>query len=400
MDTSKMLRLTGLDVGLISSLANQSGQLRNTIVELSELLERSLVHSQVVYVFQHYNLGKVTDVYEIFGGYVNRSFGVYTEKDGEKYCYFVRMYKPGIRESEIELEHSLIDFSIANGLDMAAGLIRADNQKTYVKISEEIKGKVVKRFFAVYDFLPGEDKYTWDNPNLNDEEYASAAMVLATLHNSARNFDPRGRKRAEPKIMELLPMLPGLFREFAEREVNTKFHKYFLNNIDEIIAIVDRIRIPEDELKKMPFNPIHSDFHPGNLKFKDNKVVGIFDFDWCKIDLRLFDVCLALVYACSSWQDESDGVMLLEKSAIFLESYQKTLQALGGLPPLNDVEIQYLPSMIAAANVYLINWGVTAYYSGKDLNVYEYLAYLQHNVRLMKWIENHGAEILQMAKSI
>lgn len=400
MDTSKMLRLTGIDGSLICSLVNQSGQLKSAIVKLSELLEMSLVHSQVVNLFEHYNLGKITDVYEIFGGYVNRSFGVYTEKDGEKYCYFVRLYKPGITENEIELEHSLIDFSIANGLDMAAGLIRANNQKTYVKISEDIDGKAVKRFFAVYDFLPGEDKYTWDNPNLNDEEYASAAMVLATLHNAARNFDPRGRKRAEPKIMELLPMLPGLFREFAEREVNTKFHKYFLNNLDEITALVDRIRIPEDDLIKMPFNPIHSDFHPGNLKFKDNRVVGIFDFDWCKIDLRLFDVCLALVYTCSSWHDDLDGIMLLEKCVIFLESYQKTLLALGGLPPLNEVEKQYFPSMIAAANLYLINWGVTSYYAGTGLNVYEYLAYLQHNVRLMKWIENHRNEIIKMAKLI
>lgn len=195
-------------------------------------------------------------------------------------------------------------------------------------------------------------------------------------------------------------MLPGVFREYSERADDTKFGKYFLKNLDQILAVAERTRIPENDLAQLPQNPIHSDYHPGNLKFKDNKVIGIFDFDWCKIDLRLFDVSLAIVYACSSWMDEQDGTLLLDKCRIFLQSYQTTLRKLGGLSPLNEIEIEYLPTMIAAANMYLINWCVTAFYKGTDLSVYEYLAYLQHNVRLMKYIESHREEILKMAESI
>ncbi|KNZ68753.1 aminoglycoside phosphotransferase [Thermincola ferriacetica] len=400
MNLSNMHRLTPLDTDQTLSLVSQSGQLKNIAIKLSELLEGALVYSQIVSVFTHYDLGTVTDVYQMLGGYVNKSYGVCTEKNGIKHWYFVRMYKSGITESEIQLEHSLIDFCIANGLDIAAGLIRTHNQKTYVKISEDNNGKAVDRFFAVYDFLPGEDKYTWDNPTLNDKEYVSMAEALATFHNAARNFDPQGRERVEPRIMELLPMLPVLFKEFAERKNESKFHVYYVKNLPEFLETINRTRIPEEDLDKMPLNPIHSDFHPGNLKFKDNRVVGIFDFDWCKIDLRIFDVALAMVYACCSWLDESDGVLLLDKCRIFLESYQRTLTALNGLAPLNETEIHYLPTMIAAANMYLINWTVTAFYTGSDLNVYEYLAYLQHNVRVMKWIENHGDEILQVGKSL
>jgi len=400
MSTNKMLLLSGLDEVLISSLVSRSGQLKKSIIELSEMLERSQTHGQIVNIFEEYDLGKVIDVHEIFGGYVNRSFGVTTEKNGQNHRYFVRLYKLGITENEIELEHSLIDYSIAHGLDMAAGLIRANDQKTFVKFSEDINGNQIERFGAIYDFLPGEDKYTWDNPTLNDEEYASSASVLATFHNAARDFDPRGRKRAEPKIMEFLPMLPGLFKEFLEWGVKSKFHAHFLSNIDQILSVIERTKIPDEDLAKLPQNPIHSDYHPGNLKFKDNKVVGIFDFDWSKIDLRLFDVCLALVYTCSSWQSDHDGTLLLDKSKIFLESYQKTLQTLGGLTPLNEWEIKYLPTMLAAANMYLISWSVNAYYHDSDLNVYEYLAYLKHNVRIMKWIDDHKEEILKMAMSI
>ena len=44
----------------------------------------------------------------------------------------------------------------------------------------------------------------------------------------------------------------------------------------------------------MPHCAIHCDFHPGNLKYENNRVVGIFDFDWSKIDLRLFDLRMAV----------------------------------------------------------------------------------------------------------
>lgn len=200
--------------------------------------------------------------------------------------------------------------------------------------------------------------------------------------------------------MEFLPTLPKVYKELASREVSTKFHQYYLNNIDLILEVIESSQIQNEALEKMSFCPCHNDYHPGNLKYTNNKVVGIFDFDWSKIDLRLFDVSLALAYCCSSWQDEKDGTLLLDKCSIFLKSYQGKLAELGGLEPLNAVEIEYLPTMLAAANMYLINWDVTAYYAGTDLNEYEYMAYLKHNVRLMKWIENHKAEIAEMAKSL
>lgn len=119
-----------------------------------------------------------------------------------------------------------------------------------------------------------------------------------------------------------------------------------------------------------------------------------------KDDFGLFDVCLALAYCCSSWQDEKDGDLLLDKCSIFLKAYQSKLVELGGLEPLNALELEWLPTMMAAANIYLINWDVLAYYAGKNLNEYEYIAYLQHNIRLMIWIENHKAEIAELGKSL
>ncbi|MHB8075493.1 phosphotransferase enzyme family protein [Desulfosporosinus fructosivorans] len=400
MNTSKMRKLEEQNVNHTFDLFAHSVELKKIAANIFESMETALIRNQVVDAIQCYDLGAVTAVYEIFGGYVNRSFGILTEKDGAQHEYFVRKYKYGIAKTEILLEHNMIDYSIAHGLDIAAGLIRTTDGTTFVKRTEGTEGKTTDIYFAVYQFLQGEDLYTWDTPNLNDAEYASAAEVMATFHNAAKDFDPQGLERVEPKMMELLPTLPEKYKALAKMEIDTKFHKYYNSKLDSILEVVERSQIPAEILEEMPYTPCHNDFHAGNLKYVNNKIVGIFDFDWSKIDHRLVDVSLALAYLCSSWQDEKDGVLLLDKCAIFLKSYQQKLVEMGGLVPLNAVELEYLPTMIAAANMYLINWDVVAYYNGTNLNEYEYIAYLQHNVRLMNWIENHKAEIADLVNSL
>jgi len=400
MNTSKMRQLEEQNVDHVFALFNQSEELKKIAANIFESMETALIRNQVVDALDSYDLGAVTAVYEIFGGYVNRSFGILTEKGGVKSEYFVRKYKYGIAETEILLEHTMIDYSIAHGLDIAAGLIRTKNGLTFVKKTEGANGKTTDIYFAVYEFLQGDDLYTWDTPNLNDEEYASAAEVMATFHNAARDFDPQGLERVEPKIMELLPILSEKYKDLADKDIDTKFHKYYRSKLDSILEVIKSSQIPDKIQAMMPYSPCHNDFHAGNLKYVNSKIVGIFDFDWSKIDHRLFDVTLALAYLCSSWQDEKDGVLLLDKCAIFLKSYQRKLLELGGLEPLNAVELEFLPMMIAAANIYLINWDVLAYYEGTNLNEYEYMAYLQHNVRLMNWIEKNKADIGDMAKSL
>lgn len=397
MDTNRMLHFEKMSLEKTVELFSQSQILKSIASNIYASMEVALLRTQIIELIEeNYDIGKVEEVYEIFGGYVNRSFGIYVKKDGQLKEYFVRKYKNGITDKEIMFEHKLINFSIENGLTMAAGLIRTKADKTYIKTQN---GELTDHY-AIYDYLPGEDKYTWDNPNCNDAEYASAAEVLALFHNSSRDFDPHGLERIEPKIMEFLPTRPAVYQEFAARELNTKYHGYYLKNIDAILEVIQTSQIPEAIWRKLPLNPCHNDFHPGNLKYSNNRAVGLFDFDWSKIEVRLFDVCLSLTYFCSSWEDENDGVLRLDKCAIFLDSYQKKLKELSGLTPLTDLEKEQFPTMMAAANMYLVNWDICAYYNGSDLNEYEYIAYLSHNVRLMKWIESHKEEIAGMIKSI
>ena len=358
-------------------------------------LEGTWLHQQLIEIIDElYDLGRVQEVYEILGGYINRSYGLVVERDGIRKNYFLREYKPGIAEDEIKFEHALITHCAIRGFTVAAQVIANRQGATYIKPANS------KSFFAVYEFLEGEDKYAWNNPTLNDEEFVSASKMLATFHTAALEFDPGKFQRVEPPIRDLLPTLSSEFKKYAKTGGTSNFHRFFLAHLKDILASIANSRITEVDTSQMPFCPIHCDYHPGNLKYDNNRVVGIFDFDWSKIDLRLFDVCMAVDYFCCSWDGKTDGDLHMEKVALFLNAYQDQLNQTDILKPLNEAEIKILPGMLTAANLCIINWIVSTFYADDDLNDHEYLAYLKHSVRLMYSIEKHRRTISRIAADL
>jgi homoserine kinase type II len=145
--------------------------------------------------------------------------------------------------------------------------------------------------------------------------------------------------------------------------------------------------------ENLPVIPIHGDYHPGNLKWADDQVVAIFDFDWSKMDLRLFDVAMAAIYFCSRWDGNRDGEFRCDKCELFMGAYQQELDRSAGLEPLTPAEQKLLPKMLDIANIYLIRWEVSAYMDAAGSDDDEYLTYLQHNIRMMHWLGVHQAAV-------
>lgn len=402
MEHGAMLHLESLDAARLLQLLAHSRELMKKTEEMAETLERAFLNRQIKdLVEEHYDLGLVTDVFEIFGGYINRSFGFYAEKDGERHKYFLRRYRKGKSKKEILLEHGMLACAKQKGIDFVAAVIPTRKGKSYVELFEGDGEDRQQWYFAVYEFLKGEDKYSWLYTNLSDEEMASAGEVLARFHNAVKDFDPKDLAGQQPGILELLPLLRDkTFKEWAALDINNIFTEYFRENLPRICAIIDKLIIPEEDRAKLLLIPIQGDCHQGNMRFEDNKVVGVFDFDWAKVDLRVFELGLALVYFTPYWAGELDGVLQLDKCKLFLEAYQRKLQELGGLSPLNETEKKYLPEFINTGNIYLILWCVEAYYQDLTLNVFEYLYYLQHLVRCMNWVDKHREEIEAMIREL
>jgi len=379
----KLVDLSELRV-LVENLANSAQTLQ-------EAVDRNYMAEHLkVLLSENYNIGELINVKKLDRGCVNVSYEIDTMMEGKKQKYFLRRYKRGIREDEVRFEHSIVKHLMEKKFSLSAGVILNKKGCSYVKDMEGVDDDEKEElYFAVFEFLKGEDKYTWDNPVCSNEELDDAARVLARYHSAVDGLQWEGR-RFEPKIIDLLPTIAGNLMKYAKRTGTTKFDTYYLKHLDYTLNVIDSTvqQIDRSDYNKMPHLAIHSDFHPGNLKFQNGRVVGLFDFDWSKIDIRCFDVALAITYSCTTWEGKDDGDLLLDKLILFLSAYQEESRKLTVPGPLQDKEAHYLPVMIKASNLYVLNWDVDDYYIKKP-NPYEYLIYLQHNVRVMRWLENN-----------
>ena len=344
-----------------------------------------------------YDLGRVVRAERIFGGYVNASFAVWTRTESGEHTYFVRKYNRAITEREVRFEHALLTHLADHGFDLASTVFPNRHGGTFVTREEVVDGAPVTVFFGVFRLLEGQDKYTWVKNRLTDKEYDSAARVLAQFHHSAFAFDPGDLAREQPPIMEFVPTLAGTFKECAAQADGTAFDDHFLGKLPAILDVIAKGVEVESQLGGLPVTPVHCDYHPGNQKWVDEQVAGLFDFDWSKLDYRVFDVALAVVYFCSSWEGPDKGELRRDKAAVFVRAYQDEAARWAAPGPMSARELAVLPRMIANANLFVLNWDVTYYYADADPDVDEYMVYLTENVTLMESIEDHIDELAHIA---
>jgi len=198
---------------------------------------------------------------------------------------------------------------------------------------------------------------------------------------------PEGR-RAEAKIVDLLESIGALWAEATPRSKRTAFDAFLASHHDLVRrSIAETHRdLREPSARRLPEVFIHSDYHPGNLKFEGDEITGLVDFDWSKLDLRAFDVALAIWYFCVSWEGAANGRLRLTDMRGFLCAYQQHMRSERGLPPLTSMELRYLPQLINAGNAYVIYWTLRDYFN-KEVDPNEYLLYLKHSIYFARWFD-------------
>ena len=340
-------------------------------------------------VKNHYDLGELTSAVRIYKGYVNVTNDIHILKDGQIRNYILRIYRKGIQENKICFEHALINELGARGFVLSPHLAETKYQTTYVKVSKQSTDDRQELFIAIYQYLPGKDKYEWDNPLCTVAELSHAAEVLAAYHNTIYGWqDTTGWK--EPKIIDQISHMPARWKAYTDSPGDSVFDRYLIQHIHRLNESVELFlnTIERRSYDTLPHLTIHGDFHPGNLKFRDETVVGLFDFDWSMLDARCFDVAIALTYFCSAWEEKSNGDLLLDRVSMFLDSYQACAQELKPLGGLSSIELKYLPQMILAGTLYVLHWTISEYYTVLP-DSDEFVRYLKHGVRSIKWFKHN-----------
>jgi homoserine kinase type II len=333
-----------------------------------------------------YNIGDLMNFEQIHLGSVNKSFIIRTDGQIKKKMYFFRKYNPGKSEKEIEFEHSVITHLNKKHFELVSGLIHTKDGKTFVN-----RNQGQDHFYAIFDILPGKDRYSWINPNCSKNDLKNAGDILAKFHNIIFDLKP-DKKRCEPKIRDLMPVIAQNISNCSKKRDETPFGIYLHKKLDIILSTINQTTniflfgLEGCEYKDLVQMVIHCDYHPGNLKFQNNAITGLFDFDWSKVDIRCFDVALAITYFCAIWGGKGNSRLHMEKTTLFFNAYQKA--SVIGAGPLSGPELKYLPYMIKAANIYVINWVIQDFYKeviNSDPGVH--IKYLKHYIRFLTWLE-------------
>jgi homoserine kinase type II len=399
-----MQHVTNLSAECLMELEEKARRLTQQGSELVEALAIQNIRNEIAGVFEeNYDLGRVIDVYEIFGGYVNRSFGLVCEKVGRRTNYFVRKFNLATTEIDVQYEHKLIDYVKENGFPEIAWAYANKNGSTYVVQDERVDGRFRPRLYAVYIYLEGEDKHSWAKANATPNELRSLGAMHARYHNAGRDFDEGSLKKEEPRIDQFYKTFPEAFKEMASRPFkDSYFHDYFNETLPKIQELLKTCIIPDEAWAKMPLTTVHGDFHAGNLKFVGEDAKSMFDLDWAKTNYRLFDVCLTAMYVAQSWKADDDGRLRLDDCRNYLEGYNQTLRELGGLEPFNETEKEWFVRMFHVGNLFLVNWCTDGWYyqDPSAHNDYEGQRYMNHFLSSFPQIDDQRVELEALIRQV
>ena len=340
---------------------------------------------------EHYDIGQLVRQAQIDRGYINDSYKIETLKGGKKTPYLLRRYRPGTPEAKVRYEHILLHELQAREFAFSPRVIATKEGTTYIEIDRDLKKKDPQNYIAVFSFLPGEDKCSWDHPFYSDEELINSAQMLALYHKTIFGWQGTEGWR-EPSNFDEINLMASKWKVYARNAAESLFDEFFLEQFNDLLGMLKNIP-PQEKYNAMPRLAVHGDYHPGNLKFKDGKIVGVLDFGWSKIDARCFDVGLTTLYFCTSWETGTDGNLQLDRLASFLWAYQKASKENNAIGPLNQLELEYLPQMIHMGNLIVIDWILSQFYSTGQYPE-KYLKYLQHSMSLNRWLEFNWEELM------
>ncbi len=400
VDEHRFTPYNDLSLERINELYDQALGQKEKAEHIAATLEEAYLRKQIIdLVENHYDFGQVSEVFELYGGQINRSFGAVAYKNGVGTQLFIRKYHRHASETDIRFEHAVLKYVKNNGFSEIMGVYSTKTGETFVPVQEE--GKTA--YFAAFEFLDGEDLYRWWDDFIPAKHCYSIGVATAKFHNAGYTFDSGNLQKEEDRLIDLFPQFKEIFTEYYNTPAKSIYHQTFLNNYQELMDNMDKIlaQIDPKEVQQLPLVPVNGDLHQGNLKYRNDVVVGMFDFDWVKIDVRLFEIAGVMLYATTSWQDNNDGTFLMDKAAAFLKGYQTTLRELGGFSPMGELEARYLPLVLQMACYYnIIWWSAKDHYEVFDtINVFEYDYYLRHGLRMRRFIEAHQQEITDLVNN-
>lgn len=220
---------------------------------------------------------------------------------------------------------------------------------SYLSFDHDLNRLLTAEGFPVAPYLPSHDGHTWAvvdheifeattfiygtvEKKPNDRQLHNLGRQVARLHLIGTRFthpDKEGFVREDhPSI--LLPLIEELEQLAADQSEHSAFEE--LRNT--ILATNERLT----KRRERDWTVIHGDLHPGNVLFKGDEVIALFDFDYTARGMAIRDIgdCLLLIAGDRDSSFDPDDIWSLAQPCHLNE--KRALSFLGGY-----TEVRSLP---------------------------------------------------------
>jgi homoserine kinase type II len=233
--------------------------------------------------------------------------------------------------------------------------------------------------YELFEYIPGQSY-----PHTLESTFDSG-RVLALYHKLLNDFQSEwqpaaGSYHMQPSIEQGLAAIP---KALQSTDANVTPLLQFLSETYQYAAE----RVEQLGLSTWPKQYVHADWHPGNMLFRDNRVVAVIDYDSARQLPRIIDIANGALQFSIIGGDED-----LAKWPDYLDEsrFKRFIRGYDEVALLSEAEVRAIPWLMAEA---LIAEAVLPIAITGQFGRMEGLSFLQMVQRKVYWL-THSAEKL------
>lgn len=275
----------------------------------------NLIKKEIINVLAIYGLlEKNIKVVENTNGFVNKTYIIIFGKNK----FVLRKSNPSTKYNHIKLEVDLLNYLHKQNFNLTPQVLLNLDGQNITKFNNS--------FFILQTFVFGETKASWnDLAKLNAKMLRSFFATVANFSKVVEKFNFKSGIKNKP-VWYYVKNANKILNDSLMMVADSDTKKYLLKNKTTISNFILKTRkeFVEAKYDSLPKQIVHFDWHPGNVHFKNNKVVGLFDFDWARWDSRITDLAAAIGQSCYYYGGKCDGLYRKDRIKIGVESYRQT----------------------------------------------------------------------------
>ena len=233
--------------------------------------------------------------------------------------------------------------------------------------------------YELFEYIPGQAF------NASLDSTFEAGRVLALYHKLLEDFEtpyepPAGSYHAAPAVEK---GFDRILKHFAGRRDIAPVCRFLLDSYQHAQASVDDAGMPD-----WPDQIVHGDWHPGNMLFRENRVVAVIDYDSARLLPRVIDSANgALQFSIlgggedvTRWPDGLDE-----------SRFKRFLRGYDGVSLLSEAELRATPWLMLEA---LVAESVFPIAATGQFGKLEGSAFLNMVQRKVVWIQRNADRLV------